>query len=291
MAKKAAEPDLVDLHLHSTASDGVYSPREVVRQAGEAGLRAIALTDHDTVAGVPEALTAGGEFGVEVVPAVEISAEFDDGACHILGYFVDEGEANLTAALVAARASRDTRNRKILDRLRDLGISLTMAEVAAQMGGGVVTRAHFAAAMLAKGVAASWDEAFDRYLGRGKPAYVYRERVAPEEAIRLIHGALGLAALAHPRQLNRDLHETEVWIERLARDGLDAVETQSPDHTPKLGEKYRAVARRLGLCETGGSDWHGRADSTIRLGAGDGSLRVGYEVVEAMKVRLAERSG
>jgi len=236
--RKAPQPDLVDLHVHSRASDGSLSPRDLVRHAREVGLKAIALTDHDTVAGVAEAAAAGREIGLEVIAGVEVSAEMDGGACHILGYFVDP---------------EDRRLGRVLEEIR---------------------------------------------LGRGKPAYVSRPHLAPAEAIRVIHAAGGLAVLAHPRQLNLSAAGTEKYIEGLAAAGLDGVETVSPDHTANLARRYRAAARRLGLVETGGSDWHGYPagpigakgrHARVHLGVGRGSMGVHYDVVEAMKARLAAR--
>ncbi len=289
MVHRAPQPDLVDLHVHSSASDGALAPREVVRHAAEVGLKAIALTDHDTVAGLAEARAAGEEFGVEVIPGVEVSAEFEAGACHILGYFIDPGNVPLGELLAEAREGRAKRNAEILSRLHGLGFDLTMDDVAGRVIDGTLTRAHFAAAMVEKGFAKSWEEAFDKYLGRDKPAYVYRQRVTPEESIRAIHAAGGLASLAHPRQLNRGAAETDEWIERLAGAGLDAVETATPDHTPNYARRYHEAAARLGLLETGGTDWHGREDSDIFLGLGRGAMLVHYELVRKMKERLAAR--
>ncbi|MBE3069541.1 MAG: PHP domain-containing protein [Planctomycetes bacterium] len=289
MVRKAPQPDLVDLHVHSTASDGVCAPREVVRRAAEVGLKAIALTDHDTVTGLAEAAAAGVEFGIEVIPGAEISAEFEAGACHLLGYFIDPADGPLGEVLAEAREGRARRNTEILARLRKLGFDLTMDEMTGRAGDGTLTRAHFAAVMLEKGYAKSWDEAFDKYLGRGKPAYVYRKRVTPEEAIAAIRGAGGLASLAHPRQLNRGAAETDEWIERLAAAGLEAVETASPDHTANYARRYRAAAERLGLLQTGGTDWHGREDVDIFLGLGRGAMLIHYDLVRQMKARLAAR--
>ena len=290
MADKVRLTDLVDLHVHSRVSDGVLAPRDVVRMASEMGLRAVAVTDHDTVAGVPEALAAGEEFGIEVIPAVEISTQFADGACHILGYFIDIQNAALGTLLAEAREGRRRRNVQMLEKLAALGVPLAMDDVRRHVTAGVVTRAHFASAMIEKGYVASWDEAFERFLGRGKPAYVHRKHVEPFEAIRAVRGAGGLSALAHPRQLNRTVEETGQWIAELARAGLDAVETMSPDHGPALAKRYRAVASRLGLVETGGTDWHGHANNAgFTIGVGSGALRVRYEVVEKMKRRLAAR--
>jgi len=289
--RKMPQPDLVDLHVHSSASDGAFEPREVVRMAREAGLQAMSLTDHETVAGVAEAMAAGRELGSVVVPGVEISAEFEKGACHVLGYFVDLGDEELERVLSIARTAREKRNLDILRRLADLGMPLEMEEVTRHGEGGVVTRAHFAAALIAKGYVRSWEEAFDKYLARGKPAFVHRLRIEPAEAIRAVRGAGGLAVLAHPRQLNRSPAETDAWIEKFAREGLDGVETMTPDHDANLGRRYREAAERLGLLETGGTDWHGREDADIFLGVGRGSMAIHYTVVERMKERLASRRG
>lgn len=290
MAGKVPFADLVDLHVHSRASDGALAPRDVVRLASEIGLRALAVTDHDTVAGVPEALAAGEEFGIEVIPAVEISTEFADGACHILGYFIDIQDAALGALLAEAREGRERRNAQMLEKLVGLGLPLAMDDVRRHVTAGVVTRAHFASAMIEKGYVTSWDEAFEKFLGRNKAAFVYRKRLDPFEAIRAVRGAGGLSALAHPRQLNRTVEETETWIAELARAGLDAVETTSPDHSAALGKRYRKIAERLGLLETGGTDWHGHEHNAgFSMGVGRGAMRVRYAVVEKMKQRLAAR--
>jgi hypothetical protein len=288
--RKAPQPDLVDLHVHSSASDGSISPAAVVRHAAEVGLKAIALTDHDTVAGVAEAIAAGAECGVEVIAGVEISAEFEPGACHILGYFIDCNDAALGEVLAEACDSRKFRNEKILERLNGLGLAMTMDEVAGRVKDGVVTRGHFAAVMVAKGYVKSWDDAFDRYLGRNRPAFVPRPHVTPETAIEVVRRAGGLAVLAHPRQIGFSPRETDAYIEKLAAAGLDGVETASPDHTVNLGRRYRAAVERLGLVETGGTDWHGRDDGGIHLGLGRGSMAIHYALVEKMKARLAKRN-
>jgi hypothetical protein len=296
--RKMPQPDLVDLHVHSSVSDGLLTPRELVRHAKEVGLKAMALTDHDTVAGVAEALEAGREFGIEVIAGVEISAEIEKGACHILGYFVDHAHRGLKKVLSDARDGREKRNVRILELLNKFGLRLTMDEMAARVQDGVLTRAHFATVMLEKGYVKTWDEAFERYLGSGKSAYVARIRVMPADAIKVVHAAGGIAALAHPRQLNRSPKETDEWIDQLAAAGLDGVETQTPDHTSNYARRYREAVKRLGLVETGGTDWHGYRPAAeqetgrhinIHLGLGRGSMAIHYTLVEAMKARLAAR--
>lgn len=287
--RKAPQPDLVDLHVHSSVSDGTLAPRDVVRHAADVGLKAIALTDHDTVAGVPEALAAGDEFGLEVIPGAEISAELKGGACHILAYFIDCTDPGLAKLLTEAREGRDIRNRLILEKLNELGFPLALADVVNRSVDGVLTRAHFAQAMVERGYVKTFDEAFDRYLGSGRPAHVHRPRIEPAEAIAVVHKAGGLTALAHPRQVNRSPGETAAYIEELAAQGLDAVETSSPDHTSNLARRYREAAVRCNLLEVGGTDWHGSEHGGIHLGMGRGSMAIHYDLVEKMKARLAER--
>ncbi len=283
-------PDLVDLHVHSSTSDGSLRPRDLVRHAAEVGLKAIALTDHDTVAGVPEAQAAGAEFGVEVIAGVEIGTDFDGGACHILGYFVDPADPGLAEVLTEAREGRGIRNTQILQRLNELGFRMAMTDVIGSDPDCVLTRAHFAGAMVAAGYVKTFDEAFDKYLGAGKPAYVHRRHIGPAEAIEAIHRAGGLASLAHPRQLNCGTVETAAWIEKFAGQGLDAVETSSPDHTSNLARRYREAAQRAGLLETGGTDWHGNEHGGIHLGLGRGTMAIPYDLVQKMKDRLAARA-
>ncbi|MFO8014911.1 MAG: PHP domain-containing protein [Phycisphaerae bacterium] len=170
MTDKVPQPDLVDLHVHSSASDGAYPPREVVERAAEVGLKAVALTDHDTTAGLAEALAAGPDAGIEVIPGVEISGEFEDGACHILGYFIDPDAPGLAGVLRVAREGRERRNDAILKRLNDLGFDLTMDDVTRKQTAGTLTRAHFAAAMLEKGYVRNWV----RKNTRQRPAYKAR---------------------------------------------------------------------------------------------------------------------
>ena len=191
--RKATQPGLVDLHVHSSASDGALRPDDLVRHAAEVGLKAIALTDHDTVAGVAEAQAAGAEVGVEVIAGVEIGTEFEGGACHILGYFVDPAEPGLADLLTEAREGRCIRNRQILEKLNALGFRMAMQDVIRADPEAVLTRAHFATAMVAAGYVKDFDEAFDKYLGAGKPAYVHRRHIGPAEAIEAIHKAGGLA--------------------------------------------------------------------------------------------------
>ena len=201
----------VDLHTHTTASDGDLSPTELVARAHAAGLTAIAVTDHDTTAGLHEALEAGKRIGLEVVPGIELSAEVGRGQCHLLGFLIDPDNEPLLSRLRYVVDMRNNRNSHIIDRLRnELGFDITLDEVEVIAGGDIVARPHFARVMVNKGYVSSMQEAFDIFLGKGGRAYVERVRLSPPEAIALIHGAGGVAVLAHPNNLQRGETETEV---------------------------------------------------------------------------------
>ena len=205
-----------DLHAHTTASDGDLTPTELVRLAAEIGLGALGVTDHDTVAGIPEALRAAEEAGIALAPGVEISAEFEPGTMHILGYFVDHADARLLEALEELRGGRDVRNRKVVSRLNELGIEVTIEEWEAEAGEESVGRPQLAKILVDKGYVADRQQAFDTYLAKGAPAYVDRLRMGPEESIALIREAGGLPVLAHPPQLEIDDRELEALVRHLA---------------------------------------------------------------------------
>ncbi|MBX6330891.1 MAG: PHP domain-containing protein [Gemmatimonadaceae bacterium] len=256
-----AEPErFVDLHMHSTASDGALPPGEVVAAAKRAGLVAIALTDHDTVAGLAEAREVGDRLGVRVVAGVELSAVEED-EVHLLGLHLarlDEVERQLAAF----REARRERARQIVDRLNALGLPVTLDAVMAQAGTGAVGRPHIARALIAGGWARDLREAFERWLGNGRPAYVEKRRLALADAIRLVHDAGGIAVLAHPGSEAR-----RARLEALRAIGLDGVEVRHPSHTPEDVARIAALAEHLQLVPSGGSDWHGNADGPRVLGA------------------------
>lgn len=292
---------MIDLHLHSTASDGTLAPAAVVRRAAAARLSAIALTDHDTFAGIAEAKAEGRRAGIEVIAGVELSLEHGPGTFHLLGLFTDPDDPDLAAALARLIGGRDERNRLLAERLTELGMPLTVDEVAARAGGEVVARPHFAASMVARGYAATEKEAFDRWLGKGAAAYVERERPTAAEAIRLVHGAGGVAVLCHPETLRLSggrVAATEAaaaeFLARLAAEGLDAVEVRRVDHDAKRTAFWRAAAKRAGLLESGGSDYHGRTKQEVKRGIG-GRLGIPDELLAALRERAAriraERNG
>lgn len=283
---------MIDLHLHSTASDGSLPPALLVRRAKEGRLAAMALTDHDTLDGLPEAMAAGEDLGIEVLPGVEISLDHGPGTFHMIGLLFDPADAALGAALRRVRGGREERNRRLVERLAELGVPVDMEEVVAYAGGDVVARPHFAQALVARGYVGTVKEAFDRWLGKGTPGYVERERLEVEEAIDLVHGAGGVTVLCHPTTLNLDPGpgaepdgDLVPFVADLAAKGLDAIEVRYSEHDAKQEAVFRAVAERTGLLESGGSDFHGHTKKDIRLGVGRGNLNIPYEVLDHLRER------
>lgn len=257
-----------DLHTHTTASDGLHRPADNVRMAKEAGLAAIAITDHDTIAGIAEAEAAGRELGVEVVPGVEISTELDGREIHVLGYCFDVNDPLLIERLVSQRRVRDRRNEGIVARLNELGIPIAMAMVTEAAGRSpgkeeTIGRPHIADALVRLGAVSSAQEAFDRYLAEGKPGYVDPpNRIAPQEAFRWIHEAGGAAIVAHP-----GLYGDDGLAEKLLLEGADGLEAYHSDHGPEAEAFFRGVAGRHGKLVTGGSDFHGARKGKLYHGA------------------------
>ncbi|MCX7855506.1 MAG: PHP domain-containing protein [Anaerolineae bacterium] len=271
----------VDLHVHTTASDGSLTPAEVVQLALEQGLAAIALTDHDTIEGLAEAWAAANGTGLEVVPGVEISSDWPVGDFHILGLYVDPWDGPFSECLQSMKAARLQRARKILERLAALGMPLEWDEVTRFCNGNcTIGRLHIAQAMVRRGYVSDVYEAFRRYIGRDGPAYVPRLRMAPVEVIGLIRRAGGVAVLAHPAASGVMEH-----IPTLASLGLQGVEVYYPDHSPEDVKVLLAMARRYRLLVTGGSDFHG-----FGLGAGAplGSMNVPLQLLRQLQ-QVAER--
>jgi len=282
---------MIDLHAHSTFSDGSLTPGQLVKLAAETGLTALALTDHDSTGGLDlfmaaceEAAAAGGPAPVGI-PGVEISADVAKGTMHILAYFFDQANAPLQEGLAHIRGGREARNHEILDKLKGLGIELTWEEVQGYAGEEVVGRPHFARAMLDKGYVRSASEAFDRYLAKGKPAYADRFRLSPSDSIALIRQAGGVPVLAHPSTLQLAAGELRDEMVRLKECGLEGVEVYYSEHSHELVARYRELAEELDLALTGGSDFHGEINPGIKLGIGFGSLRVPDGLVDELRTR------
>lgn len=251
----------IDLHTHSTASDGTTPPAELPRLAALAGLAVIALTDHDTLAGLATAVRAAD--GVEVVPGVEISCRLDDAEVHLLGYFVDPGHAPLAAELELIRTDRTRRAARMVERCRELGAPITLPQVEAIAGGAPLGRPHVAAALVAAGVT---ENAFTPdWIADGGRADVPKHVLATTEAIALVRAAGGVAVLAHPRSVKRRAEVTDAQLARLAGAGLAGIEADHPEQPPEVRQRLREVAAELGLAVTGSSDFHGDR-KPVRLG-------------------------
>lgn len=280
-----------DLHTHTRRSDGVYEPAELIRLARAAGLACLALTDHDTLAGVAEAHAAGVETGVRVIPGVELSVRDVDpasGQCldgHLLGFFVDPAAASLEAYLQELQEGRVQVARETVAILARLGMPVSWERVTELAAGAVVTRPHVARAMVERGYVAHEREAFDLYLGNGKPAAPERPVPSPARAIRAVRNAGGIVGLAHPvfgqeRDWAEQLERLPARLDRLAAEGLVALECHYPDATPAITRQLRVWAHERGLIPTGGSDYHGPDKSPL---APLGHSAVGLEVVEALE--------
>jgi 3',5'-nucleoside bisphosphate phosphatase len=256
----------IDLHTHSNRSDGTFEPAEVVRLAAERALDVVALTDHDTTDGLAEALATGSVVGVEVVPGVEFSAEFEGNSVHVLCYWMDPQDAALQLELRRLREDRFRRGELMVGKLQELGLPVAFQRVRAIAGDATIVRPHIAQAMVEAGVVATEKEAFERYIGDGGPAHVAKHALDPVNAVALIDGAGGVCALAHPGMWGDQSSVPVELIERMAAAGMRGLEVDHPDHPPEMRERYRTLAGELGLIGTGGSDCHGTRYDPVRLG-------------------------
>ena len=278
----------VDLHAHSTYSDGSYTPREILEAAIGAGLSAVAITDHDTVDGIGEALCAAKSLidKVSLIPGVEISASYPR-QLHILGYFHPDRYIKIDAFLKNMKYERDQRNIGILQKLNGYGIRISADEVAGIAGKEIFGRPHIAAALVKKGIVSSISAAFLEYLGDGRKAYVGKKSLPPHECVQAIADAGGLAVIAHPSLTGMKLSELESLARSLIEYGLFGIEAYYPEHAEALTQNYAALAGRLGLASTGGSDFHGEYRKHIRLGTGkEGNLHVPDDVPGIIMKRL-----
>ncbi len=273
----------VDLHLHTTASDGKYSPAEVVRRAAGLGLSVIAIADHDSVDGIAPALAAAKSFpGLTVIPCVEVSTDVPRGEVHVLGYFIDYTSAELKAALAHFRDSREGRAKGMIDKLSGMGINIEWRRVKEIAGEGSVGRPHIAQAMLEKGYITSFKEAFDKYIAREGPAYVEREKMMPADAVELIVRHNGLAVMAHPFTVA----DVEAMIIELKPAGLAGIEVYYKDYAGEESRRLLDLAKKYDLIITGGTDYHGLDDTDeVMMGGAD----VPFEAVESLVALDAQR--
>ncbi len=273
----------VDLHLHTTHSDGSLPPKEVIALAHRAGVTALSITDHDITTAIPEATLAGHSLGIEIIPGVEISSLAGESEIHVLGYWLDWQDPQLISRLASLRDSRHRRNPMIIEKLQALGVDITYDEVRALAGTESVGRPHIARVLMDKQVVASAKEAFDRFLATGKPAYMPRELPTPAEAIRWIKDAKGLAVLAHPTWVKTAEVPLADLVRRLKTEGLDGIEVHYSTHTPRQTREYLSLAKQVNLLVTGGSDFHGVTKPDIEVGLGKGALHVPDSLLSPLK--------
>jgi hypothetical protein len=265
---------MIDLHSHSTCSDGSDEPARIVELASEAGCTAIALTDHDGLEGVGEAASRASELGITFVPGCEVSCKFSPGTMHILCYFVEPGEGPLQSQLERLRADRVTRNERLIERLNEIGVPITSEEIAAEAGGTTIGRPHFAAVLVAKGISTSIQDAFDTLLAKGGPAYIPKAFIDAPTTIDAATGSGALAVLAHPLSLGLEPPELRRQVGELAGQGLTGLECYYGRYSDEERQGLLALATEHGLVATGGSDYHGTFKPDLFIGTGSGDLEV-----------------
>ena len=284
----------VDLHTHSNKSDGTLTPAQLVRAAYGAGLAAVALTDHDTAEGLEEAMAAAntldGSRSFEFIPGIELSVSYMDRELHIVGLYLDTDSSKFLNALKALQHNRDARNEKMIARMNQAGIDITMEKLRQDQGGGVLTRANFASYLLHVGVITSIQEGFDKYLDRGKPFYVSREYMSPASAIDLIHSVDGLAILAHPLMYHLSEKALDTAAASLTALGLDGLETWYSSNLGNDLQRMKKLADKYGLLYSGGSDFHGSNKPLIKIGRGRGKLFIPYDIISAHKEALRSKA-
>lgn len=272
----------IDLHTHTTASDGSMTPAELVRHAYNKGLAAVAVTDHDTVGGIDQALEEGKRLGIEVIAGVEISVDFST-EMHLLGYFLNSHCEPILKTLEDLRERREKRNPRIVNKLNELGFDITMEEVISKAAGGNAGRPHIARVMTEKGYVNNMDEAFEKYLGSGRPAYFKKDKLLPQEGIAEITRSGGVPVLAHPFFIGLPYGQLEQLVKELAGYGLKGIEAYYSWHTEEQTSSLLRIAQKHGLLVTGGSDFHGSFKPDIEIGTGKGTLKVPYSLLAALK--------
>ena len=273
----------IDLHTHSTASDGSFTPTQVIEAAVRAGLKAVALTDHDTIAGIPEAMAAAEKYDIEFIPGIELSAFYLNQEVHIVGLFLNINDEQFIQRLESFREIRDQRNTAMIQKMTDAGIDISIEKIREIDGDAVITRANFARYLLHIGYISSIDEAFDKYLSPGKPFFVPKTGVTPEDAIRAICDNGGIAILAHPLSYKFSSSQLDTCIKLLKSYGLKGIETRYSTFSAADERDMKRLADRHGLLYSGGSDFHGNVKSHISIGKGVGKLLVPYDFLKRLK--------
>ena len=281
----------IDLHVHSTFSDGSETTEKLVKLAAEAKLAAFALTDHDTTDGYKSLYEAASKHNVgipkedqlEVLPGVEISAAYKNKDIHILGLLVDPNDSEFNALLKAAEKERISRNIKMIENLKSAGIPISYEEIVASAPDSIITRAHFGKYLVEKGIVNDYPSAFEKYLGDNTPYYVARKFTSPKDAIEGIIKAGGVPVLAHPIIYRLPIPELEALVDTLITYGLRGIETLYSSHSKQDENYVRGLAKRKGLVITGGSDFHGKPKPAINLGIGRGNLRIPYSILENLR--------
>lgn len=264
---------MIDLHSHTTCSDGTFSPIELIQEAYRVGVDTIAITDHDTVDGVEDAINEGQKLNITVIPGLEFSVTYNGGKLHMLGYFINHKDEKLCKTLQTLKEKRNQRNELICEKLQSNNINITINDVN-KFADGTVGRPHIAMALIEKGCAASVKECFDKYFRNGQAGYVSAPRINEEEAIHAIHDAGGIAVLAHPYQLNLNNEELETKVKSLKGKGLDGIECYYSKHSNEQTAFYEELSVKYDLKRTGGSDFHGSVKPDIALGVGLGTLKI-----------------
>ena len=265
----------IDLHLHTTASDGSYTPTEIVDKAKEAGLAAIAITDHDNMNGVEEALKRGGEIGIQVVPGIELNTDYKDIEVHVLGYYLNTDSDKVQSVLETLVEAREERARKIVEKLKQQGVNISFEKVVQLAGDGAIGRPHIARVLMKEGYVGQWGDAFDKYIGRDCPAYVPRTKLTPFEAVDLILKAEGIPVIAHP-----GLNNLDDIIPQMIDRGLMGIEVYHYEHTAEEKRHYRKMAEDNNLLITGGSDCHGPGSKS---GVNLGQVKLPIEYLEKLE--------
>ena len=277
----------IDMHTHTTASDGTLTPTELINLAKETGLKAVAVTDHDTVEGIEEALKEGEKVGIEVIPGIEFAAAYEgETEIHILGFFIDYKNHKLNETLKSIKEARDKRNILMVENLRKIGMNITIDDIINEAGGNIITRAHFAAVLEKKGYVKSKNEAFKYFISPGKPGYVRREFITPKMCIETINNAGGVAFLAPPTLYKISYKQIEKLVSELIEYGLKGIEGEYSTYSDEQEKNIKKIANKFNIMISGGSDFHGNNKPDIKIGTGMGNLKIPYEYIENIKFSI-----